>query len=188
MSMIIFRPNRGTLVDSIAEVKEFKNEEEMKSHIAKEFQGYISIDDILIGNEVFEDERIGWKDSRYVLTKRMGDDNYITLYGTPQAIGTCATIYSKGGDNIGDIPLPKYNLDESVNIRAMNVQLKNVIITTRIVKYDFDKGLGDSKFFYDLKHNISKPGITPWTLDDVLESDLDGMIYEYKDHEKKLNG
>jgi len=39
------------------------------------------------------DNRSGWKDTRYVCTKRFGDKDNIKLYGVPQCIGMCATDY-----------------------------------------------------------------------------------------------
>lgn len=91
--MIIFRPHRGSLADAMAETKEFENEEQMKEYIVKDWNGYISFDDIVIDDLVTIDERIGWKDTRYVCTKRLGDEDYIQKYGCPQCIGMCATDY-----------------------------------------------------------------------------------------------
>jgi len=91
--MIIYRPHRGSLVDAMAEAKEFNNEQEMKEHIADYWDGYISVEDIVIDNEPYNDDRNGWKDTRYVCTKRFGDQDNIKRYGKPQCIGMCATDY-----------------------------------------------------------------------------------------------
>jgi hypothetical protein len=91
--MIIFRPHRGSLADAMAEVKEFENEEQMKEHIVKDWQWFISFEDIVIGELLINDKRIGWKDTRYVCTKRMGNDDYMKIYHCPQCIGMCATDY-----------------------------------------------------------------------------------------------
>lgn len=49
---------------------------------------------IVINDEsTVNDGRIGWEDSKYVCVKRMGDEDYIQKYGTPQCIGMCATKY-----------------------------------------------------------------------------------------------
>lgn len=93
--MIIYRPHRGSLIDSMQDAKEFNNEQEMKEYILKEWDNLFSIEDIVISNESTNDERIGWKDSRYVCIKRLrlGKVNYIERYGCPQCIGMCATDY-----------------------------------------------------------------------------------------------
>ena len=99
--MIIFRPHRGSLDDAMAEAKEFDSVEEMKEHIVKLWhEGWggseelFTAEDIIIDeNSAVNDERIGWEDSRYVCVKRMGDEDYMQKYGTPQCIGMCATKY-----------------------------------------------------------------------------------------------
>lgn len=95
--MIIYRPHRGKLADAMAEAKEFNNEQEMKNYIVEDWNGYISIEDIIIidNDEIIEDNRIGWKDTRYVCTKRVGNDDYIKKFGHPQCIGMCATDYKR---------------------------------------------------------------------------------------------
>ncbi len=91
--MIIFRPHRGSLSEAMSEAKEFENEEQMKEYIVSKWYGYISVEDIVIDDNARNDDRNGWKDTMYVCTKRMGDDDYIKEYGTPQCIGMCATDY-----------------------------------------------------------------------------------------------
>jgi len=93
--MIIFRPHRGSLIEAMAEAKEFDNVQEMKEYIVKDWNNYFSIDDVVIINEPHEDERVGWKDTKYVCTKRFGEQDNIALCGYPQCIGMCATDYIK---------------------------------------------------------------------------------------------
>ena len=93
--MIIYRPHRGSLAEAMEEAKEFNNEQEMKEHIANQWDGYISVDDIVITDNPHNDDRIGWKDTRYVCTKRFGEQDNIAVYGVPQCIGMCATEYKK---------------------------------------------------------------------------------------------
>jgi len=93
--MIIYRPHKGSLVDAMAEAKEFNNEQEMKEYIVKYWDNYLSLDDIVIDDNPINDDRIGWKDTRYVCTKRLGEDDYMKKYGYPQCIGMCATNYVK---------------------------------------------------------------------------------------------
>lgn len=91
--MIVYRPHRGSLIAAMAEVKEFNNEQEMKEYIIEQWDHLISIDDIVIADDPHNDERIGWKDTRYVCTNKLGEDDYIKKYGHPQCIGMCATDY-----------------------------------------------------------------------------------------------
>ena len=93
VKMIIYRPHRELLSESMEESKEFSNEEEMMKYIAKELYDYLAIKDLAISAEKHSDARTGWKDTRYVCTKRFGGQDYIKLYGCPQCIGMCATQY-----------------------------------------------------------------------------------------------
>jgi hypothetical protein len=85
--MIIYRPHRGGLVESMKESEIFDDEDQLKNHIIKKWEGLISFEDIVINDDSVNDERIGWKDSRYVCTKRIGDKKFVH----PQCIGQCAT-------------------------------------------------------------------------------------------------
>ena len=100
--MIIFRPHRMgmDIGEAMAKAKEFNTVDEMKEHIVKLWQGtsgsptLFTVDDIVINEEsAINDTRIGWEDSMYVCVKRMGNEDYIKKYGTPQCIGMCATKY-----------------------------------------------------------------------------------------------
>ena len=102
--MIIFRPHRGGLFESLAEAKEFNNVEEMKKYIielwhenwAGDPKELFTAEDIVIDEEsVVNDTRIGWKNSMYVCLKRLGNENYIEKHGCAQCIGMCATDYTK---------------------------------------------------------------------------------------------
>lgn len=94
--MIIFRPHRGGVVfDSLKKAKEFNNIQEMKEYMVKQWNNLFSVDDIVIIGKPVNDDRIGWQDSRCVCVKRLGDEDYISKYGTPQCIGYCATDWIK---------------------------------------------------------------------------------------------
>lgn len=80
-----YRPHRGSLEDSMKEEKQFKSIEEMFAYISESSDGMISEDDLSISNESFADDRINWKETRYVCTKRFDWDKY----DTPQCIGMC---------------------------------------------------------------------------------------------------
>ncbi len=97
--MVIYRPHKSTFQEAMEESKEFNNFEEMKKYIFeswfelyKELGFYkppFEISDIIINEECADDYRNGWKDTRYVCVKRMGNE----IYPIPQCIGFCATDY-----------------------------------------------------------------------------------------------
>lgn len=99
--MVIYRPHRGGLLESLAEAREFNSFEEMKKYLLEHYQSILpsltpfEIDDIVI-DEVIDDNRCGWHDTRDVCLKRLCEDNYIEMYGCPQCIGMCATDYERG--------------------------------------------------------------------------------------------
>ena len=86
------RPHRGSLEESMALQKEFQSIEEMFKYI--EDESYSSLlgmrlykaEDLSIGESLGKDDRIDWKETRYILTKRCG----MTIYITPQCIGMCS--------------------------------------------------------------------------------------------------
>ena len=94
MTKIIFRPQRYTLDEAMAEAKEFNSVEEMKKYVV-ELHSVVkgpkfSIDDVVIDEDsVVNDGRNGWQDTMYVCVKRYGNK----VYDVPQCIGMCATKY-----------------------------------------------------------------------------------------------
>lgn len=96
--MIIYRPHRGGLRESMAEAREFESVEAMKEyivqqHMDEELGQALSVDDVVLGAEKFHDERIGWWKGYLVCTKRYYSEDYMKLYGTAQYIGYCSTNY-----------------------------------------------------------------------------------------------
>ena len=87
---IKYRPHRGSLVDAMAEYKEFFSLSEMYEHIVRTntFHGMKMFEenDIVVSEPIGEDDRIGWKDNRYVCVKRYGNKEY----DIPQCIGMCS--------------------------------------------------------------------------------------------------
>lgn len=103
--MIIYRPHRNGLAESLAEAKEFETEEEMKEYIFNYHKNFFNsigrddapfdIGDIVIDkSNSYKDDRCGWNDTMYVCVKRYGKDIFMEKYGTPQCIGVCATNYA----------------------------------------------------------------------------------------------
>lgn len=87
--MIKYRPNRGTLRDSMEEEKEFASIDEMFEHIILCWNNHGTLftkDNLSISNNIGKDHRIEWKETRYICTNRMGNE----IYQTPQCIGMCS--------------------------------------------------------------------------------------------------
>ena len=90
--MLIYRPHRGSLAEAMAEAKTFNSFDEIKEYVANKWNsvwGYniLKQNDIVLDEESHNDDRIGWKNVRYLCTKKLGDEDYIKEYGRPQCIG-----------------------------------------------------------------------------------------------------
>ena len=90
--MIKYRPHRGGLDESMKEAQEFAIVDEMKKYIC-EYHRQINdglspfaIVDIIIGEPLGDDARIGWNGVRHVCVKRY----FTETYSTPQCIGWCS--------------------------------------------------------------------------------------------------
>ena len=92
--MIKYRPHRGGLAEAMAEAKEFDTIEEMKEHVWHTWNDWVvnrqcelfDIDDIVIGDIIGDDDRIGWKNVRHICVRRFGDQMF---FEHPQCIGWC---------------------------------------------------------------------------------------------------
>ncbi|MFR5022818.1 MAG: hypothetical protein ACLUCA_11120 [Mediterraneibacter gnavus] len=77
------------LSESIDGAKEFDTIDQMYDYILNDWNtGYDFFDreDLSISEDFGRDERINWKELRYVCTKRFGKD----IYDAPQCIGYCS--------------------------------------------------------------------------------------------------
>ena len=89
ISMVMYRPHRGSLNDAMAEMRSFDSIEEMFHYIVEEWKVWgdpFSIGDLVLTYDYGKDERIDWKECRYVCTRRMGEEKF----RTPQCIGMCS--------------------------------------------------------------------------------------------------
>lgn len=88
--MVKYRPQRGSLSESVKNQREFNNLDEMCDHVLsiwnKSDMRLIGKDDMEISKDFGPDERVGWKETRYICIKRMGDQKY----DPPQCIGYCS--------------------------------------------------------------------------------------------------
>ena len=83
--MIKYRPHRGGLKEAMAESMMFENIADMLKHIEKQHQGMVSTEDIVIGESIGADKRIGWNSTRNICAIRYGDEKY----AIPQCIAWC---------------------------------------------------------------------------------------------------
>lgn len=60
--------------------------EDMFNEIITNWKGFISYEDLSTSEDYEKDNRIDWKETRYVYTKRIGNE----LYVIPQCIGICS--------------------------------------------------------------------------------------------------
>ena len=81
-----FRPHRGLLADSMADMRVFGSIDEMFEFIAHDLSGYLTKEDLSVSDDLGKDQRIDWKETRYVLTKRFGSESF----KIPQCIGMCS--------------------------------------------------------------------------------------------------
>jgi hypothetical protein len=70
--MIKYRPHRGGLQESMAEMQEFGTVDEMKQHVADDVKTIpggesVTADDVSWSEDYGEDPRIGWEHWRYVM-------------------------------------------------------------------------------------------------------------------------
>ena len=84
--MIKYRPHRGLLADSMAEMKTFDTIDAMFSYVAEELSEYLCKEDLSISDDLGKDNRIDWAETRHICTKRFGSDKY----DIPQCIGMCS--------------------------------------------------------------------------------------------------
>ena len=85
---VLYRPQRGSLADAMAELKEFSNIKEMLEYLAQDHKKAFDVSDIYISYYCYDD-RIDWE-TFIVTVARYRDEEY----SHPQAIGFCTM---KGG-------------------------------------------------------------------------------------------
>lgn len=87
--MIKYRPHRGSLTDAMKEEMKFNSVDEMFRYIVEKWNKNIyifEVEDLILSEDKGKDERIDWKETRHICTKRMGEN----IYNTPQCIGMCS--------------------------------------------------------------------------------------------------
>lgn len=99
---ILYRDHRSSLAEAMATVREYCTVDEMKAGIAETYNrlrreaGFsgdaFSAEDISVGDDLGEDNRIGWANTHYVCIRWLGDDDFVARIGVPQAIGFCSFV------------------------------------------------------------------------------------------------
>ena len=82
----IYRPQRSTLDEAMAEKREFASLKQMLEYVVEEHENAFDLDNVFISYYGY-DERISW-DTYIVCVTRYGDEEY----DHPQAIGFCAML------------------------------------------------------------------------------------------------
>lgn len=87
--MIKHRPHRGMLSESMKDEMEFDTIDQMYDYLLEYWNYWDKIferEDLSVTKDFGRDERINWKELRYVCTKRFGK----VIYDVPQCIGYCS--------------------------------------------------------------------------------------------------
>ena len=102
---ILYRDHRGALDEAMKTMREYRTVDELKAGLAAAYNklhhdlGYrgdaFSVEDVSISDDLGPDDRIGWPNTHYVCIRRMGDDDCVARFGSPQAIGFCAFLEEK---------------------------------------------------------------------------------------------
>ena len=95
---VLYRPQRGSLDDAMAEVKEFSSVKEMLEYLVKDHNRAFRINEIQI-SYYGRDDRIDWE-TYLVAVERYFEEDYLLEYHCPQAIGFCT--FKEGVQNETD--------------------------------------------------------------------------------------
>lgn len=86
MGKIKYRPHRGTLRESIKEMKTFDTVDAMLDYIVSNSDMLFSKENLSISKNYGHDTRIDWKENRHIRTTMYGN----ILFKEPQCIGMCS--------------------------------------------------------------------------------------------------
>ena len=102
---ILYRDHRGTLDEAMKTMREYRTVDELKTGLAAAYNKLhhdlgsrgdaFSVEDVSISDDLGPDDRIAWPNTHYVCIRRMGDDDFVARFGSPQAIGFCAFFEGK---------------------------------------------------------------------------------------------
>lgn len=90
--MLIYRPKRFLLEDAMKEAKCFNTLDELKQYVVEcnlwDGKKTFDVEDLVLGESTNgDDDRNGWRNNRYIYTKKQGRTDYVQKYGCVQCIG-----------------------------------------------------------------------------------------------------
>lgn len=98
--MIKYRPVRGSLLDAMSAHRDFLTVQDMFEWIVEHYASIscgpapFDVSDLVLGDTVVNDRRIGWVDTRAVCVKR-----WLSItYEHPACIGHCASVFEMPSD------------------------------------------------------------------------------------------
>lgn len=149
--MVWYRPHRGSLSDAMREAKQFLSVDEMKNAICRDFMeqyGFPLVDacDITLSEPIGDDERVGWKNVQYVLTRRFGSEEY----DVPQAIGMCS------------VDCEDQSILEPAARERIIMLLRQLDATQLDAVYGFIIGMMRSDAAIDAKMRCASPEVDKW--------------------------
>ena len=102
---ILYRDHRGALDEAMKTMREYRTVDGLKAGLSAAYNklhhdlGYrgdaFAAEDVSISDDLGPDDRIAWPNTHYVCIRRMGDDDFVARFGSPQAIGFCAIFEGK---------------------------------------------------------------------------------------------
>ena len=87
--MVKYRPDKGMLSESLKDEMEFGTIDQMYDYILEYWNYWGAIferSDLFVTKDYGKDDRIDWKELRYVCANRFGENKY----DIPQCIGYCS--------------------------------------------------------------------------------------------------
>ncbi len=94
--MVIYRPRRDGLIDSVIAAREFESLDAMKRYLYNDAPVHngvkaFEMEDIVVSDSPRDDPWTEWQDTRTVGLKRFFNADYVKMWGNPLIIGHCAT-------------------------------------------------------------------------------------------------
>lgn len=187
--MVKFRPHKGSLSEAMGKEIEFESIEEMLAYIVDDWRNWngkdvFEIGDLSLSEDKGKDTRIYWKETRYICTKRMGEE----MYDIPQCIGMCSIEEDKqNGRNFlawkseEEILFEKL-VDQEVNRRRANLDTHMGI---GYLRRDIEEELKKEIFLNSgkiMKKSVSRRQISKWQRKvkfEMLGNEIDFQMQKY---------
>lgn len=144
--MFKYRPHRGSLDESMKEAKEFITMDQMFDYIVKTDPLHVlQKEDLYISKDHCKDTRIDWSETRYVMAKRYGKNDYPLPVGLCSMEDTCIPEYFAKAKNIYIGGFSRHRLlkmlydaakpyDKTISIDEAADVLKNTVDMVTVLK------------------------------------------------------